>query len=270
MSLLDGVVDRYGGVTLTVPSDMAETVFQESLLFSLLEWRKNGRRGIWITVGPKQSHLIGFLISKNFQMHHVNEKDASLTLTTWLEESISQLPRFCTHQVGVGGMVIHPDGKRILCISEKYESQIRWKLPGGLVDPGELLGEAVKREVKEETGVDVKSIRYLLIARERTDAIFNSSDLYFVFVADAEIDGCHLSPDSREVSHCSWMTPSEVLEKPENLYPLNRGIFEAADKILRGENGEAVMSGVTFMGFQNLPHVVYSNYPELTNHVAKI
>lgn len=36
-----------------------------------------------------------------------------------------------------------------------------WDFPGGFVDPGESLEEAVKREVKEETNVDIKNIRYI-------------------------------------------------------------------------------------------------------------
>jgi 8-oxo-dGTP pyrophosphatase MutT (NUDIX family) len=43
----------------------------------------------------------------------------------------------------VGGLVFHPNGKQVLCISEAVDlPRIRWKLPGGLVDKGETIAEA--------------------------------------------------------------------------------------------------------------------------------
>lgn len=39
-----------------------------------------------------------------------------------------------------------------------------WSLPGGKVEEGETIMEAVEREVKEETGLKVKSTRLLYIA----------------------------------------------------------------------------------------------------------
>ena len=61
----------------------------------------------------------------------------------------------CTHPLlAVDGVVT--DGKRILLIKRKnppYASH--WALPGGFVEVGETVEAAVKRELKEETGVNV-------------------------------------------------------------------------------------------------------------------
>jgi ADP-ribose pyrophosphatase YjhB (NUDIX family) len=56
--------------------------------------------------------------------------------------------------VGVGGIVI--DGARVLLVRRTQPPLAgRWSLPGGLVETGESLAEAVRRELKEETGLDV-------------------------------------------------------------------------------------------------------------------
>ena len=139
-------MDRFNGVTVSVPAGMEAEEFASSLRQSLTEWQNEGRRGIWITVQPGEGALIPIALGCGFAMHHVND-DGSLTLTRWLEKSESQLPRHATHQVGVGGLVLHPDGKRVLVVCEKYdEGKERYKLPGGLVDPGELMAAAAERD----------------------------------------------------------------------------------------------------------------------------
>ena len=58
-------------------------------------------------------------------------------------------------KVGVGGLVIDKD--KLLLIKRAYEpSSGLWSIPGGLLEVGEELEEAVAREIEEETGIKVE------------------------------------------------------------------------------------------------------------------
>jgi 8-oxo-dGTP diphosphatase len=62
--------------------------------------------------------------------------------------------------VGVGGVVIHRG--RVLLIRRGNEPlKGAWSIPGGLLELGEELAEGVRRELKEETGVDVEPLEIL-------------------------------------------------------------------------------------------------------------
>lgn len=55
---------------------------------------------------------------------------------------------------GVSGLIVR--NGRVLLIRRGKEPYLEcWSLPGGGVEPGETLRDAVKREVCEETGLDV-------------------------------------------------------------------------------------------------------------------
>ncbi len=57
--------------------------------------------------------------------------------------------------VGVGAVIIRRD--RVLMAQRgKQPLEGWWSLPGGLLEVGESLESAVRREVREETGLDVK------------------------------------------------------------------------------------------------------------------
>jgi ADP-ribose pyrophosphatase len=61
-------------------------------------------------------------------------------------------------QVAVGGLIINQD--RVLLVKRKNPpSQGLWALPGGRVEWGETMVQAVEREVLEETGIVVKAER---------------------------------------------------------------------------------------------------------------
>ena len=57
--------------------------------------------------------------------------------------------------VGVGAVVVR-DGRALLVRRAHEPRKGEWSLPGGLLDLGESLADAARREVKEETGLDVE------------------------------------------------------------------------------------------------------------------
>jgi 8-oxo-dGTP diphosphatase len=62
--------------------------------------------------------------------------------------------------VGVGGVVLQ--GNRVLLIQRGREPlKGAWTIPGGMVELGESLAEGVRREVWEETGLDVEPLEVI-------------------------------------------------------------------------------------------------------------
>jgi ADP-ribose pyrophosphatase YjhB (NUDIX family) len=64
--------------------------------------------------------------------------------------------------VGVGGVVIHRE--RVLLVRRgKPPLMGEWSIPGGMLELGEELAAGVRRELKEETGLDVEPLECILV-----------------------------------------------------------------------------------------------------------
>jgi len=64
--------------------------------------------------------------------------------------------------VGVGGVVVR-DGLVLLARRGKPPLHGRWVVPGGTVELGETLEEALVREMREETGIEVEPVEVLTV-----------------------------------------------------------------------------------------------------------
>lgn len=107
-------------------------------------------------------------------------------LARWLPlDSPSRLPFGPTHQVGVGIFVTAPNNpSHMLVVRERTgpaAARQLWKMPTGLLDPGEEIGPAAVRELKEETGLD-GIFEGIICFRHATNVASGRSisDLFFV------------------------------------------------------------------------------------------
>ena len=61
----------------------------------------------------------------------------------------------------VSALIFNSENKILLCRSHKWNNQ--YVIPGGHIETGESMEEALRREIKEETGLEIYDIRPLSI-----------------------------------------------------------------------------------------------------------
>ncbi len=110
--------------------------------------------------------------------------------------------------LGVGGVVIYR-GRALLVRRGHEPLKGEWSIPGGTVEVGEELEQAARRELKEETGLDVEPLDVLTIfsriQRERGRVRY-----HFVIVDYAcRLKGGRLRPAS-DVLDARWVRREDL------------------------------------------------------------
>ena len=105
-----------------------------------------------------------------------------------------------THLVSVAAMVYNEEGK-LLLVNSPWRG---WEYPGGLIEPGESFEAALKREVREESGVEIEITGFVGICKNVERNIVNID-----FTARYLSGELRTSEESTEVI---WATPEEALE----------------------------------------------------------
>jgi NAD+ diphosphatase len=127
------------------------------------------------------------------------------------------------------------DQDRILLGSQATWESNRWSILAGFVEAGESAEAAAKREVLEESGVQIDSLEYL-----GSQAWPFPGSLMFGFAAKAT--GGDLNPDGEEIAKLRWFSREELLAEAKNLKLPNR-ISIARAIIERWFGGELIAEG---------------------------
>lgn len=130
--------------------------------------------------------------------------------------------------VAAKGIVVRDGKVLVVRESSKYDEGTRageWDVPGGRIDPGEALSDAARREVLEETGLDVE-VRDTFFANEATPRpVVNGEEWQIVrifFECIADFNDVKLSDDHDEHK---WIDPRDY--KRENVIENLAPAFEA-------------------------------------------
>ena len=115
--------------------------------------------------------------------------------------------------------LVEKEGGYLLIKAKTGRPKGLWNNPGGHKDEGETIEEAVRREVEEETGFDVRV-----------------GELVGVYVLDktekhlhkVEITGGKLNPPEDEVDEAKWFTLDEIKSLEETTFGAVQGPIDYA------------------------------------------
>jgi ADP-ribose pyrophosphatase YjhB (NUDIX family) len=107
------------------------------------------------------------------------------------------LPRFA-----VTALACIAQGDSILLVRQNYGKRY-WSLPGGSLEPGESVDQAAMREVKEETGLDVRLTRLV--------GVYSKPDQAALAVCfEAEVLGGSIDEATDEVVECRYFSADDL------------------------------------------------------------
>ncbi|MEM0066494.1 MAG: NUDIX hydrolase [Sulfolobales archaeon] len=107
---------------------------------------------------------------------------------------------------------------KVLLIRRKYPPAVgKWSLPGGVIEPGEGLAEAAKRELKEETGLEAEPLGVLWVLN---NVVLDASGRvkYHYLIVDILFDSHSVRGIPRasgDASDVSWFSLGDVKQRDD-------------------------------------------------------
>jgi ADP-ribose pyrophosphatase YjhB (NUDIX family) len=105
--------------------------------------------------------------------------------------------------VGVSAVVVDPDG-RILLLRHTFRRTDGWSLPSGWMQAGERVGDAIVREIREETGLEAAPVTIFAVRsgfRLRVG---------FFLLCTVPAPGPNIAVDGREVLEAGFFAPGAL------------------------------------------------------------
>jgi ADP-ribose pyrophosphatase YjhB (NUDIX family) len=118
------------------------------------------------------------------------------------------------HSVSVAGVIIDDHGQALLV---QRRDNHHWEPPGGVLEPGETIQDCLRREVREETGLDVEPVAITGIYQNMTRDII-------ALVFRCKITGGDLAANE-EAAAFRWASETDVTTLAAEAYAVR--VFDA-------------------------------------------
>ena len=125
--------------------------------------------------------------------------------------------------VAVVAGVIEDDRGRVLIARRHADSHAGgfWEFPGGKIEPGEAARSALRRELKEELGIDVSDVEPLAGFRHHYPDRIVNLEAFRVLEYSGEVRACEQQP-------LQWVTPGAL--RTVGLLPADEPIVDALSR----------------------------------------
>jgi len=103
--------------------------------------------------------------------------------------------------------------EKILLLKQETDSERKWSLPGGKLEFGETIEDGLKREMKEETGLDIELERLLYVCD-----YFPSKEKHIVHItflvkkSGGKIGNIDTSADTRKIESVEMVDLNKLTE----------------------------------------------------------
>jgi ADP-ribose pyrophosphatase YjhB (NUDIX family) len=247
--------DNYNGVTIDkqiLPE--SETLFIEQFNEMLSTVKAKGKQLIWFTLSIEQAKFIQIATDAGFVFHNCLEDEITLILRI---KKAAYAPFVPTHSIGAGAIIFNQH-QQILVIREKIATSPGFKLPGGHIELGEKISEAIVREVFEETGVNSEFVGIQGFASKKVFR-FGKSNIYFLCRLNALTEEINIQ-DIDEIAEAKWCDVETFINDDHNSAFVREIVKELKDeqgfKLVETPNnqGPHIKHEVFFSG--NLSHKI--------------
>jgi len=120
-----------------------------------------------------------------------------------------------------GALIFNSEGRIFLMKSHKWKN--KYVIPGGRIELGEKIEDALKREIKEETGMEIYDIEFICTQEFIFDGAFwkKKHFIFFDFVCKTKSTEVELNSEGQEYV---WVSLEEALKLP--IEPYTKRIIE--------------------------------------------
>ena len=125
----------------------------------------------------------------------------------------------------VGALIFDPEGKLLLVKTHKWKG--KYTIPGGHVELGERLVDALRREIFEETGLELIESKFICFQEFIYDASFYEKRhfVFFDFACQVKTSEVRLNNEAQEFV---WVDVKDVYT-----YPIDSYLRYALDRYLK-------------------------------------